>query len=43
MNAPPTVSPQEWKAAREELLVKEKALTRLRHASRAKALESFLA
>ena len=32
MNAPPTVSPQEWTAAREELLVKEKELTRARDA-----------
>ena len=32
MNAPPIVSPQEWAAAREELLVKEKALTRARDA-----------
>jgi predicted dithiol-disulfide oxidoreductase (DUF899 family) len=32
MNLPPIVSPQEWKAAREELLVKEKALTRARDA-----------
>jgi predicted dithiol-disulfide oxidoreductase (DUF899 family) len=28
MNTPPIVSPQEWDAAREELLVKEKELTR---------------
>ena len=28
MDAPPTVSPEEWEAAREELLVKEKELTR---------------
>src|ERR1700751_6499741 len=28
MNTPPIVSPQEWKVAREQLLVKEKALTR---------------
>jgi predicted dithiol-disulfide oxidoreductase (DUF899 family) len=28
MNTPPVVSPQEWKAARAELLVKEKAHTR---------------
>jgi predicted dithiol-disulfide oxidoreductase (DUF899 family) len=28
MKMPPTVSPQEWKSAREELLVKEKELTR---------------
>jgi predicted dithiol-disulfide oxidoreductase (DUF899 family) len=27
MNLPPIVSPQEWEAAREELIVKEKALT----------------
>ncbi len=32
MNAPPTVSPQKWEAAREELLVKEKELTRARDA-----------
>src|SRR3954463_5916641 len=32
MNLPPIVSPQEWTAAREELLVKEKALTRARDA-----------
>jgi predicted dithiol-disulfide oxidoreductase (DUF899 family) len=32
MNAPPTVSPEEWKAAREELLVQEKELTRARDA-----------
>jgi predicted dithiol-disulfide oxidoreductase (DUF899 family) len=32
MNAPPIVSPQEWDAAREELLVKEKELTRARDA-----------
>ena len=32
MNTPPTVSPQEWTAAREELLVKEKELTRARDA-----------
>jgi predicted dithiol-disulfide oxidoreductase (DUF899 family) len=30
MNTPPIVSPQEWEAAREELLVKEKELTRAR-------------
>ena len=27
MNAPPIVSPQEWEAGREQLLVKEKELT----------------
>ncbi|MEA2835730.1 MAG: hypothetical protein QOD89_280 [Bradyrhizobium sp.] len=32
MNIPAIVSPQEWEAAREKLLVKEKALTRARDA-----------
>jgi predicted dithiol-disulfide oxidoreductase (DUF899 family) len=32
MNTPPIVSPQEWQAAREQLLVKEKELTRARDA-----------
>ena len=32
MNAPPVVSPQEWTAAREQLLVKEKEITRARDA-----------
>jgi predicted dithiol-disulfide oxidoreductase (DUF899 family) len=32
MNMPPIVSPQEWDAAREKLLVKEKELTRARDA-----------
>ena len=32
MNTPPIVSPEEWKTAREELLVKEKELTRARDA-----------
>ncbi len=32
MNMPPIVSPQEWDAAREEMLVKEKELTRARDA-----------
>ena len=32
MKTPPIVSPEEWKAAREELLVKEKELTRARDA-----------
>jgi predicted dithiol-disulfide oxidoreductase (DUF899 family) len=32
MNLPPVVSPEEWNAAREELLVKEKELTRARDA-----------
>ena len=32
MNIPPIVSPQEWEAARQEQLVKEKELTRARDA-----------
>src|SRR5213078_1202294 len=32
MNMPPIVSPRDWKTAREELLVKEKELTRARDA-----------
>jgi predicted dithiol-disulfide oxidoreductase (DUF899 family) len=36
MKTPPVVSPQEWEAAREELLVEEKALTRARDALAAK-------
>src|SRR5216684_1635597 len=32
MNTPPIVSPQQWEAARQQLLVKEKALTRARDA-----------
>ena len=32
MNSPPDVSAEEWKAAREEMLVKEKELTRARDA-----------
>ena len=32
MNTPPIVSSQEWQAAREQLLVKEKELTRARDA-----------
>src|SRR6187399_3688313 len=32
MKMPPIVSPQEWQAAREELLIKEKELTRARDA-----------
>src|SRR3979411_1883356 len=32
MKTPPIVSPQAWEAAREQLLVKEKALTRARDA-----------
>ena len=31
-NTPPVVSAQEWEAARQQLLVKEKALTRARDA-----------
>ena len=36
MNAPPIVSPQEWDAAREKLLIEEKELTRARDALAAK-------
>jgi predicted dithiol-disulfide oxidoreductase (DUF899 family) len=36
MNMPPIVSPQEWEAAWEELLVEEKELTRARDALAAK-------
>jgi predicted dithiol-disulfide oxidoreductase (DUF899 family) len=36
MNLPPVVSPEEWKEAREELLVEEKKLTRARDALAAK-------
>jgi predicted dithiol-disulfide oxidoreductase (DUF899 family) len=32
MHTPPVVSPQAWEAAREQLLVKEKAQTRARDA-----------
>ena len=32
MKTPPIVSPQEWEAARQQLLVKEKTLTRARDA-----------
>jgi predicted dithiol-disulfide oxidoreductase (DUF899 family) len=32
MNTPPVVSPQEWAEAREQMLVKEKELTRARDA-----------
>jgi hypothetical protein len=32
MDTPPIVSPQEWESARQELLVKEKELTRAGHA-----------
>jgi predicted dithiol-disulfide oxidoreductase (DUF899 family) len=36
MNMPPVVSPEEWKAARKQLLVEEKKLTRARDALAAK-------
>jgi predicted dithiol-disulfide oxidoreductase (DUF899 family) len=36
VSVPPTVSPQEWDAAREELLVVEKQLTRARDTLAAK-------
>ena len=32
MNTPPIVSPEEWESARQQLLVKEKAMTRARDA-----------
>jgi predicted dithiol-disulfide oxidoreductase (DUF899 family) len=32
MDTPPIVSPEEWETARQELLVKEKELTRARDA-----------
>ena len=32
MNTPPIVSPEAWEAARQQMLVKEKALTRARDA-----------
>ena len=32
MKTPPIVSPEDWKAAREDMLVKEKELTRARDA-----------
>ena len=32
MNTPPIVSPEEWEAARQQLLVKEKAMTHARDA-----------
>ena len=32
MKSPPIVSPREWEAAREQMLVKEKAFTRARAA-----------
>ena len=32
MQTPPVVSPQDWEAARQQLLVKEKALTSARDA-----------
>jgi predicted dithiol-disulfide oxidoreductase (DUF899 family) len=36
MNIPPIVSAEEWEAARQELLVEEKKLTRARDAMAAK-------
>ena len=38
MKTPPIVSPEQWEAARQELLVEEKALTRARDALAAKCL-----
>ena len=40
MNIPPVVSPQEWEAAHQEMLVKEKELTRARDALAAKRRRS---
>jgi predicted dithiol-disulfide oxidoreductase (DUF899 family) len=37
MQTPPVVSPQDWEAARQQLLVKEKAHTRARDALRPSA------
>jgi predicted dithiol-disulfide oxidoreductase (DUF899 family) len=39
MNTPPVVSPTEWEAARQQLLVKEKELTRARDALAAERRE----
>jgi len=39
MNTPPVVSQEEWEAARQQLLVKEKALTRC-HARRRRTLRA---
>ena len=36
MNTPPIVSPQDWEAARQQLLVEEKRMTRARDALAAK-------
>jgi predicted dithiol-disulfide oxidoreductase (DUF899 family) len=36
MNTPPIVSPQDWEAARRQLLVEEKEMTRARDALAAK-------
>jgi predicted dithiol-disulfide oxidoreductase (DUF899 family) len=41
MDMPPIVSPQEWEAARQELLVKEKELTRARDALAAERRQSL--
>ena len=43
MNTPPIVSPQEWEAARQELLVKEKELTHARDALAARAAADAVA
>jgi predicted dithiol-disulfide oxidoreductase (DUF899 family) len=40
MNTPPIVSPDEWEAARQQLLVKEKELTRARDAMAAASAAS---
>ena len=40
INAPAIVSQQEWEAARQRMLVKEKAFTRARDASRGRRVRS---
>ena len=41
MKTPPIVSPQEWEAARQQLLVKEKAFTRSRDAKASVVSRAF--
>ena len=43
MKTPPIVSPDEWEAAREQLLVKERELTRARGALAARRAAKFVA
>ena len=42
MNTPSIVSPEEWEAARQQLLVKEKELTRARDALAAKIMNAAI-